>query len=98
MNAQIETAYARLKAVQDRVDLETDNKIKAQKFFDTVAGEYKRGVKNSNDMRSASQTLLQVILRDIQYRADFFEQKALLEKALGGEVKILKGSLSGHSD
>jgi len=98
INSQLETAYARLKAVQDRVDLETSNKIKALKFFDTVAGEYKRGVKNSNDMRSASQTLLQVILRDIQYRAEFFEQKALLEKALGGEIKILKGSLSGHSD
>lgn len=98
MQAQIETAYSRLRAVQDRVDLETNNKIKAQRFFDTVASEYKRGVKDSNDLRSASQTLIQVILRDIQYRAEFFEQKAVLEKALGGVLKIQKGSLSGHSD
>lgn len=98
MNAQLETAFARLKAIQDRVDIETNNKAKAQKFFDTVAAEYKRGVKNSTDMRSASQTLLEVNLRDIQYRAEFFEQKALLEKALGGEIKISRGSLSGHTD
>jgi len=96
--SQLETAYAKLKGIQDSVDIETENKIKAYKFFDVVAGEYKRGVKNSTDMRSAAQMLLQVVLRDIQYRADFFEQKALLEKALGGQIKISKGSLSGHTD
>lgn len=95
---QVESAYTRLKAIQDRVDIEAKNKIKAKKFFDIVASEYKRGVKDSNDLRAASQILLQVFTRDIQYRAEFFEQKALLEKAIGGEVKISRGSLSGHTD
>jgi len=95
---QLETAYAKLRGIQDRVDQEADNKVKAQKFFDFLAAEYKRGVKNSTDMRLASQVLLQVMLRDIQYRADFYDQKSLLEKAVGGEIHISKGSLSGHTD
>lgn len=95
---QLEAAYAKLKAVQERVDIEAENKIKARRFFDVVAGEYKRGVKNSADMRAAAQMLLQVLLRDIQYRAEFFEQKSILEKSIGGAIKISKGSESGHTD
>jgi outer membrane protein TolC len=97
-SAQVETAFTKLKAIQDRVDIEAENKVKALKFFDVVASEYKRGVKNSTDMRAAAVLLLQVMVRDIKYRAEFFEQKALLEKAVGGEIKISKGSLSGHVD
>lgn len=95
---QLESAFAKLQAVQERVDIEAENKIKARRFFDAVAGEYKRGVKNSADMRAAAQMLLQVLLRDVQYRADFFEQKAILEKSIGGTIKISKGSESGHTD
>jgi len=97
-SAQLETSFTKLKAIQDRVDIEAENKVKARKFFDVVTAEYKRGVKNSTDMRSAAQMLLQVLIRDIEYRAEFFEQKAQLEKAIGGEIKISKGSLSGHTD
>lgn len=94
----VESAFAALKAIQDHVDIEGENKVKAKKFFDVVTGEYKRGVKNSADLKSAAQVFLEVNLRDIQYRADFFEQKAVLEKAIGGPVKISRGSLSGHTD
>ncbi|MCC6276521.1 MAG: TolC family protein [Oligoflexia bacterium] len=96
--SQVESAYTKLKALEERVDLEAENKTRARRFFDVVASEYKRGVKNSADMRSAAQLLLQVLLRDIQYRAEFFEQKALLERAVGGSIKITKGSESGHTD
>lgn len=94
----VETAYHRLKAVQERVDLEADNKAKAMKFFDVVSAEYRRGVKNSGDIRAASQMVLEVMIRDIRARAEFFEQVGVLKKAVGGEIKTVKGSEEGHVD
>ena len=91
-----EKTFALLKSLEQRVDLEGMNRERARKYFVAVASEYKRGIKNSPDMRSASEKLLESQLRDLKYRYEFIVQKIALQKITGTPVRTVVGSTEGH--
>lgn len=94
----LEKTYSLLKALEQRVDLEGLNRERSKKYFTAMAAEYKRGVKNSPDMRGASEKLLESQLRDLKYRYDFIVQKIELQKIVGMNIKTVLGSTDGHTD
>lgn len=83
VQGEAEKIFAQLKALEYRLELEKRNLTNSEKYLRAISDEYRRGVKNSSDLRGASDNLLQVLLRDNQYRFDFIDQKVSLQKLLG---------------
>ena len=85
---QMEIAYRKLKATEVRVHLEEQNEERATKYYNSVLSEYKRGVKNSSDLKNAAEGLYNSTLRSEGFKYDFLSQRIELEKALGGPVSV----------
>lgn len=85
---QLEAEYKKFLSVQNKVDLESQNRARSKVYLDTVMGEYRRGVKNSADLKSASMQLLETSLRDLKYRFDGIKQKEVLQSLLGDTIKF----------
>ncbi len=86
--AELETVYKKFIALQNRVDLESQNKERSKTYLNTVMSEYRRGVKNSADLKSASMQLLEASLRDLKYRYEGIKQKEVLQTLIGDSVKF----------
>lgn len=83
---QLETEYKKFLSLQNRVDLESQNRERAKKYLKAVMNEYGRGVKNSADLRSASMQLLDSSLRDLKFRYEGIKQKEELQRLLGQSI------------
>lgn len=83
---QLESEYKKFMALQNRVDLESQNRLRSQVYLKTVMNEYRRGVKNSADLKSASLQLLESSLRDLKYRYEGIRQKEVLQTLLGDQI------------
>ena len=81
-----ENAYRRISTIQARVDLEEKNKARAKKYYASVLAEYRRGVKNSADLRVAGDGIFEASLKRIGFMYDFLNQRIEVERALGGAV------------
>lgn len=86
--AELETEYRKFLALQNRVDLESQNRERSKKYLTTVMNEYKRGVKNSADLKSASTQLLETSLRDLKYRYEGIKQKEILQSIVGDSISF----------
>lgn len=84
----IVTEFKKFLAIQNRVDLESQNRERSKKYLSTVMNEYKRGVKNSADLKSASLQLLETSLRDLKYRFEGIKQKETLQSLLGDSINF----------
>jgi outer membrane protein TolC len=82
-----DVAYREIKSLQARVDLEEENAVRADKYYRSVVSEYRRGVKNSADVRVAAEMLYDAHLRREQYKFEFLSDRIDLEIALGVPVK-----------
>lgn len=85
---ELETVFKKFIALQNRVDLESQNKERSKTYLNTVMNEYRRGVKNSADLKSASMQLLEASLRDLKYRYDGIKQKEVLQTLTGDNIKF----------
>ena len=94
--AKVETAYRKVKAIEARVHLEEDNQSRAQRYYKSVLSEYQRGVKNSADMKSAADGVLEASLRAENFKYQFLAHKVELERALDGVVEIEPASSTAH--
>lgn len=82
-----ENAYRRIQTIQKRVDLEEQNEERARKYYTAVLGEYRRGVKNSSDLKIAAEGLFEAAVKRQSFKFDFLTQRIELERALGGAVE-----------
>ena len=82
-----ENAYRRISTIQARVDLEEENESRAKKYYASVMNEYRRGVKNSADLRVAADGLFEVSLKRESFKFEFLNSRLDLEGALGGKVE-----------
>lgn len=85
---QLEVEYRRFMTLQNRVDLESQNRERSSSYLKTVMNEYRRGVKNSADLKSASMQILETSMRDLKYRYEAIRQKEVLQKLLGEEIEF----------
>ena len=70
-------------SIVDRLELEEKNLGKAEEYYKITLAEYKRGVKNSPDMVSASEKLLDSKIRNLELRRDFQLVQIHLSALLG---------------
>ena len=70
-----------------RVHLEAENEARTKKYYKFVFSEYRRGVKNSADVKSAASGLFETSLRKEQFKFEFLSRRLELERALGGPVE-----------
>jgi outer membrane protein TolC len=78
-----EVNYLKLNSIQERVHFEIDNEKKAVKYYEAVAEEYKRGVKNGLDLKNAEVMLLESRIRATDFKFAFIDTKNRLEKEVG---------------
>ncbi len=72
--------------IEARVHLEERNEVRAQKYYTTVINEYRRGVRNSTDVKVAAEALYDASLRRESFKYEFLNEKILLERTLSGPV------------
>ena len=84
--ADVEQTYRRIIAIQERVELEAKNRRLSIRLYAAVISEYKRGVKNSGDVKSAADSVLEAHTVESQYKFDFLKEKLNLGRVLGGEI------------
>lgn len=86
IKTQIESAYARIKAIETRVDLEEKNLERAQQYYKITLSEYQRGVKNSPDLAGAAERLSDSKLRALELRKEFHLANLRLAEVAGIDV------------
>lgn len=84
--AQTEIAFRKIRAIESRVHLEEQNQTRAARYYRSILSEYKRGVKNSVDMRVAADTLLDATLRRESFKYELVAERLELERILGAPV------------
>lgn len=70
----------------ERLRFEDGNKKNVEKFLATVEGEYRRGVKNSSDLKSTLELILTTGVNASDLKADYFVSRAELQEILGEVV------------
>jgi|GEM_PF-2009587 len=81
--SEVETLYRKIKAIEARVHLEEQNETRAKKYHGAVISEYKRGVRNSADVRLAAEVLFDAGLRRQNFKYEFITNRIELERLLG---------------
>jgi len=85
---ETEMEFRRLRSIQERVDIEDKNEDRAKKYYDAVMSEYRRGVKNSADVKVAAELLFETRSRRETYKYDFLKERVDLERAIGKPVTV----------
>lgn len=86
--SDIETKFRRVKAIATRVDLEQDNAVRAKKYYDAVLSSYKRGAKNSADLRAAATNMYEARKREEEFKLEFLTERIEMERLIGKPVKL----------
>jgi len=94
--SQIEIAFRKIKAIEERVHLEESNFARAKKYYASVLSEYRRGVRNSADVKLAAEVLLEASIRRENFKYEVLTQKLELETTLGGSVQT--ETVADHDD
>lgn len=84
--SETENAYRKISTIQARVDLEEQNEQRAKKYYASIISEYRRGIKNSADLRVAADGIYEASLKGEGFKYEFLSQRIELERALGGAV------------
>ncbi len=84
--SEVETLYRKIKAIEARVHLEEQNEARAKKYHTAVISEYKRGVRNSADVRLAAEVLFDSGLRRQNFKYEFINNRIELERLIGSPV------------
>jgi outer membrane protein len=85
--SQAEQLRKKLKSIWSRLEFEEKNQKNIDLFLKTVQEEYQRGVKNSNDLKSALELVLETQLNRASLRSDYFTSRAALQEILGIEIE-----------
>ena len=83
-----EVAFRRLMTIQARVDIEDKNDDRSEKYYAAVVSEYRRGVKNSADVKSAAEGMFEAKIRRENFKYDFLKQRIDLERSLGTTIAV----------
>ena len=77
----------RIENILGRLSLEDDNRTKTETYLKAVGDEYRRGVKNSADLKNATEVLLQSNIKVYQLKSDYYKARSELQTILGRELE-----------
>lgn len=87
--SRAEQLRKQLRSIFARLEFEEKNQKNVERFLKTVEQEYRLGVKNSADLKSALELVLDTDLNRASLRSDYFSARAELQEILGIELKEL---------
>lgn len=70
-----------------RLALEDDNRTKTESYLKAVEQEYRRGVKNSADLKNAAEVLLQSNIKIFLLKSEYYKSRSELQIILGKELE-----------
>lgn len=73
--------------ILSRLSLEDDNRTKTEKYVKAVAEEYRRGVKNSADLKNAAEVLLQSNVKVYELKSEYYKARSELQTILGIQLE-----------
>lgn len=79
-----------LQSILSRYDFENKNQKSIERYLRSVQDEYRRGVKNSTDLKSALELALETQINRAELRSNYFLARSELQEILGIELKELK--------
>lgn len=80
---QLENAVARLRSIDERLNLEEKNIERSKRYYTITLDEYKKGVKNSPDVAGAAERLFDARLRNLEFRKEFYLTRVEIAEAVG---------------
>lgn len=69
--AEAEQLYSQLISLRERLDLEEKTLLRSEEYYKITTGEYRRGIKNSPDMVTASERLIDARIRNLEFRKEY---------------------------
>jgi outer membrane protein TolC len=84
----VEVAFRNLLVIEKRADLERSILDSANRYYDSVAGEYRRGVKNSADLKAASERATLAETRRVTLDYEAIKLRLAVERLIGGPVAV----------
>lgn len=88
VEAGVKRSFQRLKTLEASIDIEKANEGRAARYFDAVMREYRVGVKNSADLRVASEVSTDVSARLLQYTLDSIVERLEFERLVGQAIGL----------
>lgn len=88
--ANVETALRKLQSIQKRVDFEENNEKFAERLYKTTLSEYKRGVKNSADLKGVAQMVTETKIKKSSFNFEFLKTKIDLERSYNIKIQTSK--------
>lgn len=87
MVAELDMSLSQIKALHQRLAIEEKNLNRSEEYYKITLSEYKRGVKNSPDMVTASERLLDTRIRNLEYRRDLMLAYLKVHELTNSSVK-----------
>ena len=81
--AEVENLLAQIGSTLARLDLEEKTLARSEEYYKITLDEYRRGVKNSPDMVTAAERLLEARIRNLEYRRDYYLTKLRVFAVVG---------------
>lgn len=85
--AEVDISLSQIKALHQRLTIEEKNLSRSEEYYKITLSEYKRGVKNSPDMVTASERLLDTRIRNLEYRRDLMLAYLKVHELTNSSVK-----------
>lgn len=79
----VERSFRRMKSIEERIDIESNNEEFSKKYYESVFSEYRRGFKNSPDLISALEKIREAAERRLEFKFEFLKEKIKFEKIIG---------------
>ena len=84
----VEALYRKLKAIETRINLEKNNILRTEKYYDAVVSEYRRGSKNSADLAMAIDQYFAALQKREGLKFDFLNNKINFEMLMGQPIRV----------
>lgn len=85
---EAEIEYSKLESIQERVHAEEGNEKRAEKYYQAVLEEYRRGIKNGADLRAAEELWLLARVRQSDLRYQYIDKLLKVQKSLGLKIDV----------
>jgi len=86
LKSEVEQLLRRLQNIVKRLEIESGLQTKIENYLKAVTEEYRRGVKNSLDLKSAAESALQSSINIVKLKSEYFEVREKLHDILGVEI------------
>ena len=87
LKSDVDQKLKKISNILERLNLEEANKLKSENYVKAVTNEFRRGVKNSADLKNAVELLLQIDINAYQLKSEYYKTLYDLQTILGVQIE-----------